>query len=136
MLTARYRQSAEDRLRYTIKMDDWLGATETLAQIRRIDTQVDVFITDEIVVDPTTRKAFTFFASGGRPGAIIPVRFLVLTNSDQQRTVELEFGINWPRGLPMLPPGTTPPPPPPPGGGGGLDVGVFTPGDNTGNCPI
>lgn len=137
MLINRHRQSAEDRLRYTVDMTRWLGADETIEQVRRVDTQVDVFLTEEIVVVPTNPKRFTFFASGGRPGVIFPVRLLVATSLDQQLTITLEFSINWPRGLPMLPPGTTPP-----GGGGGgntggnLDSGEFTPGDNTGNCPI
>lgn len=138
MLIDRFRQSVEDRLRYSIKMERWLAAGETIASVQRIDTLVDVFITDEITVDPTTRRTFRFFASGGRVGTVIPVRFLVTTSLDQQKTLEVEFSINWPRGLPMLPPGTAPTPPGGGGGGGGtnLDVGEFTPDNNTGNCPI
>jgi hypothetical protein len=135
MLIDRHRQSAEDKLRYTVDMTRWLGANETVEQVRRIDTQVDVFLTEEIVVVPTNPKRFTFLASGGRPGVIFPVRLLVTTSLDQQKTITIEFSIGRPRGSPMLPPGSVPPPVPP-GNGGSLDVGVFTPGDNTGNCPV
>lgn len=136
MLIDRFRQSAEDRLRYTIDMNRWLGDLERAHRVTRIDTQLDVFVTDEIVIDPATGRKFTFFASGGRPGVIVPVRFLVTTSTDQRLTLEVEFSVNWPRGLPMLPPGTSPTPTPPPGGDSNLDAGTFTPGDNTGNCPI
>lgn len=136
MLIDRFRQSAEDRLGYRIDMNRWLGDLEVIHSVRRIDTQVDVFLTENIVADPVSGKAFSFFASGGRPGIIVPVRFLVTTSRDQRLTVEVEFSVNWPRGLPMLPPGTSPPPVPPPGGNNNLDAGQFTPGDNTGNCPI
>jgi hypothetical protein len=134
MLIDRFRQSAEDRLRYSISMNRWLAAGERITQVRRADTLVDSFITDEILVAPTDGRSFTFFASGGRPGVVVPVRFLVDTNRDQTKTITVEFALDWPRGLPMLPPGTTPTPPSP-NDNLNLDAGEFGPGNNTGNCP-
>jgi len=136
MLIARYRQSWEDRLGYTVKLERWLGAGESIVRVSRLDVAVDTFLTEDIRVVPPHDREFSFVASGGRPGFVIPIRFLVETTENQRLVVELEFSINWPRALPMFPPGG-----PPPGGGGGsgggsLDVGEFDQNQNTGNCPV
>lgn len=96
MLTARYRQNAEEKLRRIINLSGFLNTAEFLTSVAMADDGFDLtgLTVDNVILLPPDNKRFQFYAGGGIPGKIYDLTFITMTNEGQQRADHVQVIID------------------------------------------
>jgi hypothetical protein len=95
MLTARYRQNAEQHLRRVINLTEFLNDAEILTSVSLSDDASDLsgLTVDNVILLPDNKR-FEFYIGDGYPGNIYDLNFITTTNQGQRRSDQVQVIID------------------------------------------
>jgi hypothetical protein len=86
-----YRQSPDERKRYSIDYSEWLATSETLTNVDLTPNDAALIIDGNTLTNSST--AVTFFVSGGVDGAEYLVEALATTSDGQLKEDTIKFKL-------------------------------------------